>query len=122
QEHDVPRIPLAFSGTPLPRRPLLPQPWVTTPEGARHRLDDFLGAGFALVGLGLSPRVWAEADDLPLWQTLIARAVHVVPAGVPWPETADGEVAVRDEGALADWLGRDEAVLVVRPDRHLFGV
>ena len=121
-EHDIPRIPLAFAGTPLPRRPLLPQPWITTPDGARRRLDDFLGAGFALVGLGVSPRAWVQPADLPLWMRLASRAVRVVPPEAPWPETAQGEVAVRDGGALAVWLGRDEAVLVVRPDRHLFGV
>jgi 3-(3-hydroxy-phenyl)propionate hydroxylase len=122
REHDIPRIPLAFAGTALPRRPLLPQPWVTTPAGTRARLDDFLGAGFALVGLGLSPRAWAQPADRPLWRTLATRAVHVVPPGAAWPATAEGEVAVRDEGILVTWLGRAGVVLVVRPDRHLFGV
>jgi len=129
REHDLPCAPLAFAGTPLPRRPLLPQPWVTTTDGARVRLDDLLGAGFALIGLGLSPRAWARPSDLPLWMLLTTRAVHVVPSAegpargeAPWPEAGEGEVAVRDAGALSQWIGRDEVVLVVRPDRHLFGV
>ncbi|MDX1420975.1 MAG: bifunctional 3-(3-hydroxy-phenyl)propionate/3-hydroxycinnamic acid hydroxylase [Rubricoccaceae bacterium] len=138
QEHDIPRIPLACAGTPLPRRPLLPQPAVVTPDGACRRLDDVLEAGVpsgvpagvppgapagvALVGLGVSPRGWVQPADLGLWTRLATRAVHVVPPDAPWPAASRGERAVRDGGALVAWLGRSAAVLVVRPDRHLFGV
>ena len=116
-------MPLAFAGSALPRRPLLPQPTVETPAGAVP-LDRLLGDGFALVGLGVSPRVWASGKSV--WQALIARAVHVVPPGADWPETAGGEVAARDD-ALADWLSAERyesegVVLVVRPDRYLFGI
>jgi len=122
-EGDIPRIPLAFAGTALPRRPLIPQPFVTTEAGETVRLDAVLGDGFALLGLGLSPRAWAGMQHLRVWTTLATRAVYVVPEGAPWPATAGGEVAVRDpSGALAAWAGCERGVIVVRPDRHAFGV
>ncbi|NNF56827.1 MAG: bifunctional 3-(3-hydroxy-phenyl)propionate/3-hydroxycinnamic acid hydroxylase [Rhodothermaceae bacterium] len=122
-EGDIPRIPLAFAGDWVPDRPIVPQPTVETQDGRRVLLDTVLSDGFALVGLGVSPRTWAQPDDLPTWATLVTRAVHVIPAGAPWPETGEGEVAVREvEGILAAWAGVDEGVIVVRPDRHAFGV
>ena len=120
---DIPHIPLAFAGDFVPERPLIPQPPVETQDGRTVLLDTVLGDGFALVGLGISPRTWAQPNDLPTWATLVTRAVHVIPAGAAWPETGEGEVAVRDaEGVLRAWAGVEEGVIVVRPDRHTFGV
>lgn len=122
-EGAIPHIPLAFSGPAAPRPTLLPQPTVETPDGELTPLDSFLGDGFALIGLGVSPRSWVAAGDLPTWQKLITRAVRIVPTGEPWPEVAAGEVAVRDpSGALIDWAGTKAGIVVVRPDRHVFGV
>jgi len=43
---------------------LLPQPCVKGPDGREQRLDDLLGTGFALVGIGIDPRRSMTADDL----------------------------------------------------------
>ena len=86
-------------------------------------LDAFLGDGFALIGLGVSPRSWVDADDLPTWQALITRALYIVPEGSPWPEVAEGEVAVRDSSSeLREWARIEQGIIVVRPDRQVFGV
>ena len=82
-EGDIPHIPLAFSGRGAPRPTLLPQPTVETQDGQRTLLDAFLCDGFALIGLGVSPRSWVDADDLPTWQALVTRTVHVVREGDP---------------------------------------
>jgi len=122
-EGNIPHIPLAFSGGRAPKPTLLPQPTVETVDGQRVLLDTFLGDGFVLIGLGVSPRSWVDADNLPTWQALVTRAVHVVREGDPWPEVADGEVAVRDPaGVLAKWARIEQGVIVVRPDRQVFGV
>lgn len=122
-EGTIPHIPLAFSGRGAPGPSLLPQPSVQTLDGERALLDTIIGDGFVLIGLGVSPRSWVDVDDLPTWQTLITRALYIVPEDYPWPEVAEGEVAVRDpSGVLAKWARTKEGIIVVRPDRHAFGV
>ncbi len=116
-------IRLAASGRGVPRSALLPQPSVETPDGQHALLDSFLGDGFALIGLGVSPRSWVDATDLPTWQTLITRSVHFVSDGEPWPDAAEGEVAVRDSSnAIRSWARIQDGIIVVRPDRFGFGV
>ncbi|MCH7975978.1 MAG: bifunctional 3-(3-hydroxy-phenyl)propionate/3-hydroxycinnamic acid hydroxylase [Bacteroidetes bacterium] len=122
-EGNIPHIPLAFSGGRAPKPTLLPQPTVEAQDGQRTLLDAFLGDGFALIGLGVSPRSWVDADDLPTWQTLITRAVHVISKDNSWPEVTEGEVAVRDSaGVLTKWARIERGIIVVRPDRQVFGV
>ena len=122
-EGNIPHIPLAFSGGRAPKPTLLPQPTVETQDGQRTLLDAFLGDGFALIGLGVSPRSWVDADDLPTWQTLITRAVHVISKDNSWPDVAEGEVAVRDSSSvLREWARIERGIIVVRPDRQVFGV
>ena len=119
----IPHIPLAFSGRGGPKPTLLPQPSVEASDGQLELLDVFLGDGFALIGLGVSPRSWVDADDLPTWKKLITRAIHVVPESEPWPEVAEGELAIRDpSGTLIDWARIEAGIIVVRPDRQAFGV
>lgn len=122
-EGRIPHAPLAFSGAAAPRSSLLPQPSVEKSNGEYVLLDAFLGDGFALIGLGVSPSSWVEEGDLATWQKLITRSIHVVRNCDPWPNIAEGEVAVRDHsGVLVDWAGIDRGIVVIRPDRHAFGV
>jgi 3-(3-hydroxy-phenyl)propionate hydroxylase len=89
---------------------LLPQPTVTTPAATRMPLDQALGPGFALVGVGLNPAERLDSASQRLLERLAARAVEV------------GDAGLRDEeGALAAWFGRAGDVALVRPDRFVFG-
>jgi len=83
---------------------LVPQPWVLA-DGRRQRLDDVLGAGFAVL---TTARV--DPDLLLLAHRLQARVLVL------------GAVA-QDEGALRRWLAWGRAsTVVVRPDRTVVGV
>ena len=122
-EHSLAHTPLAVSGTPLPRSTLLPQPWIETAEGTRVRLDTLLGDGFALLGLGISPRAWVDPADLDLWMRLTTRTVHISSPSTSRGATISGESVGHDpSGKIADYAGRSPTVLVVRPDRHLFAI
>jgi len=48
------RIPKGLRPSPAGRQ--LPQPFVKGPGGRSERLDDLLGDGFALIGIGIDPR------------------------------------------------------------------
>ena len=110
---------------------LLPQPCVKGPDGREQRLDDLLGTGFALVGIGIDPRRSMTPDDLATWQRLEARFVTIYPfGGRPQGEAArarpEGLVEVEDvSGQLLAWLrSRGHGighVAIVRPDRFVFG-
>jgi 3-(3-hydroxy-phenyl)propionate hydroxylase len=110
----------------------LPQPCVKGPDGRSARLDDLLGSGFALIGVGVDPRASLSQDDLATWQRLATRFVTVHPfGGRPQGDTArvrpDGLVEVEDvSGELIAWLRahgqRRGSVVIVRPDRFIYGV
>jgi 3-(3-hydroxy-phenyl)propionate hydroxylase len=99
----------------------VPQPWVTTASGARCRLDDLLGCGWAVVGIGLDPQAWAGDDHL--WAAIDCRLIRIKGTGeVHPPETS---VLHDTDQVLARWAGGTDpgpVALVVRPDRHLFGI
>jgi 3-(3-hydroxy-phenyl)propionate hydroxylase len=107
---------LACDGAPAVDSPVgspLPQPLVETAEGQNVRLDELLGGGFALVGIGVDPAiVLAElnidpAGELPL------NCVHI---GLP------GQM--RDiSGVLNNWAtDHSIEIALVRPDRQVYGV
>ncbi|RZM33657.1 MAG: bifunctional 3-(3-hydroxy-phenyl)propionate/3-hydroxycinnamic acid hydroxylase [Sphingomonas sp.] len=73
-----------------------------------RRLDDVLGDGFALVGLGIEPR-----RDHHLWHRLGARSVRLGPGGLALDGPAGALHVLLDEHA--------GQVLVVRPDRYVAG-
>ncbi|MCP2288959.1 bifunctional 3-(3-hydroxy-phenyl)propionate/3-hydroxycinnamic acid hydroxylase MhpA [Nocardia amikacinitolerans] len=125
----------------LPRRglrgvegTLAPQPEVRTYDGRHRRLDDVLGLGFAVLGYGVDPRSACSAEDLAVLDGLGSHFVTVYPlGGRPQGKPGDGrgdgdEVAdIEDHtGALACWFGkagvRRGGVVVLRPDRFVFGV
>jgi 3-(3-hydroxy-phenyl)propionate hydroxylase len=96
------------------------QPWVGTAAGERVRLDEVLGEGFAVLGLGVDPAQLVAAESSQSWAALGSRFLHVVPRG----GVADGPGAVVDvDGGLAEWFARvGGRVAVLRPDRQVFGV
>ncbi|MDC0747350.1 bifunctional 3-(3-hydroxy-phenyl)propionate/3-hydroxycinnamic acid hydroxylase MhpA [Polyangium mundeleinium] len=110
-----------FDGAPgvVPRYPegtYFPQPFVRDASGARMRLDDTFGAGFAVLGFGLDPR--ERIQDEPFWKGLGTQFFRVLPAGSGAREGA----LVDEDGALERWFVRYGAALViVRPDRYVFG-
>ena len=128
----------SYFGLPRRRRRgaegrLMPQPNMRGPDGRRHRLDELLGAGFALIGGGVDPRDTLDADSLALWQSLGARFVTVYPfGGRPNGEGVDravpaGLIECEDpDGDFQQWWrasgGRDGSVAIVRPDRFVFAL
>lgn len=84
---------------------------VETPElladGKPSRLDAQMGRGFALVGLGVDPAKSLGARDRATLDRLGAKTVAIDAGG-----------SLRDpKGALAKWLGKRRAMILVRPDR-----
>jgi 3-(3-hydroxy-phenyl)propionate hydroxylase len=89
---------------------LVPQPWVTAPDGRRALLDDAIGGGWAL----LHARTPSEQ---PTWSSLGLTALTVLPAGSP---PAPG-CLVDAEGVLLPWLDRHRATTaVLRPDSYVY--
>jgi len=123
----------------LPRRAvrgvegtLPPQPVVRRYDGRPQRLDDALGIDWAVIGYGVDPRD-SLGDDLAVWKHLGARFATVYAAGTrPQGEIGDGRrraglVDLEDtDGALTAWLRRaghrPGAVVVLRPDKYVFGI
>ena len=86
---------------------LCPQPWVRV-DGAPRRLDDVLGAGFALLVAGPVEPALARR----------ARALGAVAVRLPGAAPDLRAVTVADDGTLAAWLRRGRATAVLlRPDR-----
>ena len=110
---------------------LAPQPVVRRYDGRPVRLDDALGLGWAVIGLGVDPRDLSGAD-LAVWQQVGATFATVFDTGTrPQGSVGDGRrraglVDLEDTtGELGRWLRRhglrDGQVLVLRPDRFVFG-
>jgi 3-(3-hydroxy-phenyl)propionate hydroxylase len=111
---------------------LLPQPSMRCSDGKSRLLDDLLGNGFALLGLGVDPRSALRSEDRAFWESLgtsfVAAYTHggrpqgnisrTAPQGIQVAEDVSGE--------LYAWLTRRQAVpgdiVIVRPDRFVFAV
>ena len=111
---------------------LAPQPQVRTHDGRLVRLDDVLGIGWAVVGIGVDP-IQVLGADLGPWRRVEATfATLYGPGERPQGHHHDtrgraGLLELEDTtGALAGWLRRAGArtgsVLVLRPDKFVFGV
>jgi 3-(3-hydroxy-phenyl)propionate hydroxylase len=109
----------------------LPQPFVKGPNGRAERLDDVLGGGFALIGIGSDPRESLAEADLAAWRRLDTRFVAVYPfGGRPQGNAArvraEGLVEIEDvSGELLAWLRSHGhgigSVVIARPDRFVYG-
>jgi 3-(3-hydroxy-phenyl)propionate hydroxylase len=99
----------------------LHQPRVLTNSVSVVDLDEVLGDGFAVLGLGLAPEALEQLTD-PVWARLQARRVAVLLGDqLPVGESEIPEVADLD-GLLAAQVGHLAGkVLLVRPDRYIAG-
>jgi 3-(3-hydroxy-phenyl)propionate hydroxylase len=122
-------VPKGMRRSPAGRQ--LPQPFVKGPGGRSERLDDLLGDGFALIGIGIDPRKAMTEPDHAGWRRLDTRFVTVYPfGGRPQGDAAcmrpEGLIEVEDvSGELLAWLrshghGRG-SVVIARPDRFVYG-
>lgn len=125
----------AYLGLPRPllrgiEGTLAPQPQIRTYDGRRHRLDDALGIGFAVLGYGVDPRKQLAAADLDVLRRLDCRFVTVYPiGGRPQGKPGDGRDDVVDiedhSGDLVRWFRkagvRPGGLVLLRPDRFVFG-
>lgn len=111
---------------------LPPQPVVRRYDGRPVRLDDALGHGWAVIGIGIDPRA-ALGSDVLTWERVGATFATVFPAGArPQGDVGDGRrkaglVDLEDtDDTLTGWLHRaghkPGCVLVLRPDKYVFGV
>ncbi|WP_258794876.1 FAD-dependent monooxygenase [Tsukamurella tyrosinosolvens] len=122
----------------LERRPvrgiegtLPPQPVVRRYDGHRVRLDDALGIGWAVIGFETDPRE-CLGDDATAWERLGASFATIYRSGArPQGRIGDGRrqaglIDLEDtDGLLTSWLRRaghrPGTVLVLRPDKYVFG-
>jgi 3-(3-hydroxy-phenyl)propionate hydroxylase len=106
---------------------LIPQPVVRQYDGTRARLDDVLGQGWVVLGLGIDPRTML--GDLGAWQQVDAKFATLYAAGAR-PQgsaagQADGLLDLEDtDNALVTWLRRRGVrtgeIVVLRPDKYVF--
>ncbi|WP_394841779.1 bifunctional 3-(3-hydroxy-phenyl)propionate/3-hydroxycinnamic acid hydroxylase [Pendulispora brunnea] len=117
-----------------PEGRLVPQPEVRRLDGRRVLLDHVLGEGFALVGLGVDPRAGLSGASCAFLDGLGASFVTLFGYGER-PQghcgvsrsTPAGLTEVEDlEGDMLRWCRKASmargAILVIRPDKFLFGV
>jgi 3-(3-hydroxy-phenyl)propionate hydroxylase len=101
-----------------PEGTLFPQPLVSSPGRERARLDDALGPGFAVLGLGHDPRrLFPPRFDL-LWHDTQTRFFRILPPGEP---AGEGDL-IDCEGKLDAWFSQRRATIaLLRPDHFVFG-
>lgn len=99
------------------------QPKVGTRAQPTVLLDEILGPGFAVLAMEADPRGKLSARSRRFWDDLQTRFVRIARGG-PAAEGAPGLVECVDaEGKLAAWFQEHDAgVVVLRPDRYVFGV
>jgi len=111
---------------------LAPQPVVRRYDGRPVRLDDAIGIGWGVIGLGVDPRE-ALGAGVTRWEQVGATFATVYAAGArPQGEIGDGRrkaglVDLEDAtGELTCWFRRAGiprgSVVVLRPDKYVFGV
>jgi 3-(3-hydroxy-phenyl)propionate hydroxylase len=95
---------------------MIVQPPVTLQNGDLCPLDELLGTGFAVLGVGADPSAALDAATREAWQALGARFVHVQRTG----PVASPDGAIDHTGKLTHWLqGSAAHFLAIRPDRFV---
>jgi len=87
---------------------MIPQPDVTV-DGAARPLDDLLGPGFCLLGIGCAPEEVLSPADLRIADKLKTTRVALNMAGQP------SEAG----GVLHTWSGKRPKLVLLRPDRFV---
>lgn len=117
-----------------PEGTLAPQPEVRLFNGRRQLLDDFLGDGFALIGLGVDPRDHLSAKSKHLLSMLDVNMVTLYPyGGRPQGlhgverDVRPGIVELEDiDGHMIKWFQKagqkQRGIALLRPDRFVFAV
>lgn len=115
-----------------PEGRLLPQPLVRCGDGKQHLLDEVLGNGYAIVGLGVDPRTTLGVAEINTWKSLAANFVAAYPRGGRPQGKVDrrkpqGLLEIEDfYGDLFKWMKEHGhglgSIAVIRPDRIVFGV
>jgi len=127
KKHSYVGLPRGFRGV---EGTLAPQPVVRRYDGRPTRLDDALGTGWAVIGVGVDPR---DLVDVPTWDGVGTTFATVFGPGTrPQGEIGDGRrkaglVDLEDTtGELSRWLrkarARRGALVVLRPDKFVFGI
>ena len=101
---------------------LLPQPLVRTVDGRDVPLDDVIGPNFALLARGHDAVARLDRIDSPVWSTLRAVRIAVLPAGAAVHGSAmSGTTIVSEVGdQLVDAMTPyGDSVLLLRPDHYV---
>lgn len=107
------------------------QPTVVARDGGHCLLDEVIGEGFALLGVGVDPREPLATRELTILERLAARSIALYPLGGRPQGTAAargqpaGLAELEDSGGeLVDWLKqagcKPGEVLVIRPDKFVY--
>jgi 3-(3-hydroxy-phenyl)propionate hydroxylase len=97
----------------------LPQPMVRTSDGSVCRLDDVLGPGFAVVGVGGETGAALGRLDQPVWDRLGIRRVLVAAADAVAAGAGQVTVVELDDDRHSRLSALSGHLLVVRPDRFV---
>ncbi len=111
---------------------LSPQTTVRTYDGRLVRLDDLVGTGWAVIGVGVDPRV-VLGQRVESWRAVDAVFATIYRGGArPQGRSGDqvrtrGVVDIEDvTGELSTWLRRAGAkhgsIIALRPDKFVFGI
>ena len=99
---------------------LFVQPWISGEDGTCTRLDDLTQPGFLLASNVVDATTWLDARTLQLWQRIEGQQLQIrTPSSQGGPEL--GVLTERD-GVFSAWLASlDAKVVLVRPDRYVYG-
>ncbi len=101
------------------------QPLVETSDHRQVKLDDALGAWFAVIGIGHNPAAAMSEATRAFWTSLGAALVEVRPSRSDPRPAAAGVTVIEDlMGAFRDWRRAHPTIrfVILRPDRYVAAV
>lgn len=104
-----------------------PQPWISTADQVRIRMDDVIGSGWNILVWGNDPAPLFSAESLSKLDQLGATLVRIVPeVRRTWTEahTSAAAIVLGDvDGTVKKWFDdRPYAVVFLRPDKFVAAV